>query len=69
MALIDSWLKEQDSQSDLDVEAFGERFRIDGHPSVASKSLGRGLCLYVIKKWRNMVVIRETRIPLSASLL
>lgn len=60
LALTETWLKEQDPQSDLEIEGFGEPFRLDRNSSVTGKSLGGGLCLYVNKKWCNTVIVRET---------
>lgn len=60
LALTETWLKDTDLQSDLEVEGFGAPYRLDRDPAVTGKSLGGGLCLYVNKSWCNTVVVRES---------
>ena len=45
LAFTETWLKEQDSHSDLEIDGFGEPYRLDRDPTVTGKSLGGGLCL------------------------
>ncbi len=59
-ALSETWLKQHDLQSDLDLNGFGEPVRLDRDPTVTGKSLGGGLCLFVNKNWCNSVVVRES---------
>lgn len=60
LAFTEMWLKEQDYYSDLEMDGFGEPYRLDRDPTVMGKLLGGGLCLYVNKNWCNTVVVRET---------
>ena len=60
LALTESWLKDHDLQSNLEIEGFGEPIRLDRDSTVTGKSLGGGLCLYVNKKWCNTIIIRGT---------
>ncbi|KAK7884958.1 hypothetical protein WMY93_028081 [Mugilogobius chulae] len=60
LALTETWLKNQDSGTELDIEGFGEPLRLDRDPAVTGKSLGGGVCLYVNKNWCKTVVVRET---------
>lgn len=60
LALTETWLKDHDSYSDLEIDGFGEPYRLDRDPTVTGKSLGGGLCLYVNKNWCNQVVVRDT---------
>lgn len=57
LVLTETWLKEQDSHSDLEIDGFRIPFHLDGVSSVTGKSLGGGLCLYVNNKWCKMVVL------------
>lgn len=57
---METWLKQEDFYSDLEIDGFGELYWLDRDPTVMGKSLGGGLCLYVNKDWCNTVVIRET---------
>ena len=60
LAFTETWLKEHDLQSDLEISSFGVPFRMDRDPAVTGKSLGGGLCLYVNKEWCSTIVIRES---------
>lgn len=60
LALTETWLKDHDVQSDLEIDGFGVPFRLDRDPALTGKSPGGGLCLYVKKNWCNTVVVRET---------
>ena len=60
LAFTETWLKEHDIQSDLEIDGFGVPYRLDRDPAVTGKSLGGGLCLYVNNSWCNTVVVRES---------
>lgn len=52
--------KEQDPQSELEIDGVRVPFRLFRDPAVTGKSLGRGVCLYVNKNWCKTVIVRET---------
>lgn len=59
LALTESWLKERDPQSDLEIDGFGVLFCLGTDLAVTSESLGSGDCLYVDTTWCNTVVVKE----------
>lgn len=60
LALTETWLKDQDSQSDLEIGGFGEPYCLDRDPTATGETLGGGLCLYINKTWCNTVIVRES---------
>ncbi len=44
----------------MEIDGFGEPYRLDRDSALTGKSLGGGLGLYVNKNWCNTVVVRET---------
>lgn len=44
LALTETWLKERDADSELDIPGFGEPLRLDRNSTVTGKSLGGGVC-------------------------
>lgn len=58
LTFMETWQKEQDQLSDLEIDGFGIPFRVDIDPMVTGESVK--VCLYVNKSWCNMVVVRET---------
>lgn len=61
IALTETWHKEQDFRTDLEIDGFGVPYRLDRDATVTGKSLGGGVCLYVNRKWCNVVVVREAQ--------
>ena len=68
LAVTETWLKDHDSQADLEIDGFGEPFRLDRDPTATGKSLGGGLALYVKQNWCGNVIVRECLCALDIEL-
>ena len=55
-----TWLKEQDSNSDLEIESFGQPLRLDLDPHKTGKVQGEGVCSYVNIRECMTVIVFET---------
>lgn len=60
ISLTETWLKEHDSDSDLEIDGFGGPVRLDREAAVMGKSLGGGVCIYVNQRWCRSVILRES---------
>lgn len=60
IALTDTYLKEQDLQTYLEIDGFGLPLRVDRDSAVTWKSLRGGQCLYMNNNWFNTAVDRES---------
>lgn len=58
LALTETWLKEQDPQSELEIDGFGVPFHLDRDPAVTGTSLSGVVCHH--KNWCKTVIVRET---------
>ncbi len=47
LAFTETWLNEQDLDTDLHIDGFGTPFRLDRKAEVTGKKQGGGVCLYV----------------------
>lgn len=59
MAFTETWLTEQDLDSDLSIDGFGTPWRLDRNTAATGKSRGGGVCLYVNKRYCSSVTVRE----------
>ena len=69
MAFTESWLTEQDSDTDLSIDGFGVPFRQDRDAEVTGKSRGGGVCIYVNKRYCSSVTVRESLCSSDVELL
>ena len=62
LAFTETFLSENDSAADTEIDGFGTPFRLDRDAAVTGKSRGGGVCLYVNERWCNAksVTVRES---------
>ncbi len=59
LAFTETWLNEQDLDTDLHIDGFGTPFGLDRKAEVTGKKQGGGVCLYVNDRYCNAVTVRE----------
>lgn len=59
LAFTETWLMENDQDTDLSIDGFGAPYRLDRQAEVTRKSQGGGVCLYVNRCYCTSVTVRE----------
>lgn len=60
ISLTETWLKNHDSNDDLEIDGFGHPWRLDHDAQLTGKCMGGGMCLYLNNQWCKTAVVRES---------
>lgn len=59
LAIIEIWLSDRDSDSDITMDGFGAPVHLDRDAGATGMSRGGGVCLYVNQRYCKNVIVRE----------
>ena len=69
LAFTETWLNGNVHDNEWFIDGFGTPIHLDRNSSATRKSHGGGVCLYVNRKWCNIITVRDTLCTLDIELL